>query len=771
MVKNKENSREVLKRDGQNSRGQKLIRDAKQLALTRYFKKEPGNQVCNMCKEPGALLLCEHCTRNYHLSCLQLTESQVPAGKWYCSHCLYPLHRPHMDKKFREELLKHLKSKKSQKDDSVKRLLNELTNNQKGQEIKKFAKKYPQYIRQGRIVYPIEDTLLLTNSAFHGVTPTPPRPRPHLLNIPGSIVGDLLYIADFMHAFKKPLGLAPFTLEHLYQSLLAKADFGLIREIMLALSSHIVDYMITREGNKEETYGNSLVLKLLDQIHELIPVAEYLPNCYLLLISEMMKAPLWKEYLEDNKILMKLLNGKFASLPLESFFYTHYDIEEKIQIIVFLINVMFECKLLHDELASRVEEKLALHKTKIELVNKIKELEAKSKDQKGANTRQAAVLQDKIAKLQNQLDDLNHDIEVLHVRNSPLGLDRDYNKYYLFTFDPNHIYVELCTPLDSTKKAKETDAGYWYVYSNKQEVEALAASLCTKGLRESKLFDKLKSAWNVLKLQENEIESTSSDATDELSVKDLIYNNPYSPFPEVDEGLEYLKLILVNIEDNFSSFLKQGYKQWEMQEYRDEWRIKVRDASSPKHLANLLLELANKANSPLRQTVIESSSESDEEDGEARKYRKVVIRIWQDVAEAYPLWIELVSTTETEQRLAFVIKTYAAILDNYIKKKPEARKAEQEPEKSKSKNDDLSRRSIRLEVRRKKRDDYNDHDDSCYFCNDGGELICCESCPRVVHPECIALTEIPEEDWYCDLCMKKRENTRQTRSKSRNTNT
>ncbi|XP_047317116.1 uncharacterized protein LOC124920631 [Impatiens glandulifera] len=43
-------------------------------------------------------------------------------------------------------------------------------------------------------------------------------------------------------------------------------------------------------------------------------------------------------------------------------------------------------------------------------------------------------------------------------------------------------------------------------------------------------------------------------------------------------------------------------------------------------------------------------------------------------------------------------------------------------------------------------------DDMCSICGDGGELLCCDSCPRVFHTVCVSLPAIPENDWYCKYC-------------------
>jgi len=50
------------------------------------------------------------------------------------------------------------------------------------------------------------------------------------------------------------------------------------------------------------------------------------------------------------------------------------------------------------------------------------------------------------------------------------------------------------------------------------------------------------------------------------------------------------------------------------------------------------------------------------------------------------------------------------------------------------------------------------HNDDCLYCNDGGDLLCCEFCPHVAHPECceppIEKSEITSDlKWICEPCI------------------
>ena len=49
-------------------------------------------------------------------------------------------------------------------------------------------------------------------------------------------------------------------------------------------------------------------------------------------------------------------------------------------------------------------------------------------------------------------------------------------------------------------------------------------------------------------------------------------------------------------------------------------------------------------------------------------------------------------------------------------------------------------------------------EDLCNQCKEGGDLLCCETCPTVYHIGCTTppLLELPEEEWYCPECESKR---------------
>lgn len=54
-----------------------------------------------------------------------------------------------------------------------------------------------------------------------------------------------------------------------------------------------------------------------------------------------------------------------------------------------------------------------------------------------------------------------------------------------------------------------------------------------------------------------------------------------------------------------------------------------------------------------------------------------------------------------------------------------------------------------------------ENSDECAICEEGGELICCETCPQSYHLKCLGLTSSDVEHvekWACPICVRRQRN-------------
>ncbi|GMN59830.1 hypothetical protein TIFTF001_028918 [Ficus carica] len=64
----------------------------------------------------------------------------------------------------------------------------------------------------------------------------------------------------------------------------------------------------------------------------------------------------------------------------------------------------------------------------------------------------------------------------------------------------------------------------------------------------------------------------------------------------------------------------------------------------------------------------------------------------------------------------------------------------------------VSLHELSLSVSRDRKFSTHENDDLCFVCRDGGDLLCCDGCPRAFHGWCINLPSAPTGSWFCKLC-------------------
>ncbi|XP_050239000.1 uncharacterized protein LOC126688368 isoform X2 [Mercurialis annua] len=65
----------------------------------------------------------------------------------------------------------------------------------------------------------------------------------------------------------------------------------------------------------------------------------------------------------------------------------------------------------------------------------------------------------------------------------------------------------------------------------------------------------------------------------------------------------------------------------------------------------------------------------------------------------------------------------------------------------------VSLHELALSLSKSRKFAVHENDDLCQICRDGGDLLCCDSCPRSYHKECLSLQAIPNGKWHCKFCL------------------
>ena len=170
-------------------------RDARLLAVGINSKQKSNNPFCKVCKDDGALLMCSHCERSFHLKCLKLTETDVPAYYWACSRCA-----PLQEKTFKKEIC--LSRQQKQKEKHLRKLWTKLTQRPKPRTPSKLA----------------------------------PRAKP----LPVPCTADLVYVCDFVSTFSEALHLTPFTLDQLHTALSTPSLVPLLQETLMSCTAALL---------------------------------------------------------------------------------------------------------------------------------------------------------------------------------------------------------------------------------------------------------------------------------------------------------------------------------------------------------------------------------------------------------------------------------------------------------------------------------------------------------------------------------------------------
>ncbi|CAG9310895.1 unnamed protein product [Blepharisma stoltei] len=713
MVKNIKPS--IQREKGKTKHNSRKL-DSRQASNAFSSRRSRISRSCNCCKEKGTLLPCTICSQAYHLTCLGVSELDVSFLHWVCISCA-----DNFEKRLIEEDTRLVKAQAAEKESWGKKLYQKLMRTEADTLMKRFKNKHPDLVKGGKIAYPIDDTLIWKSPELHEVEENDP-PLPKAYNINPEILGEILFICDFLFTYKELLQVPKVGIDVLYNALNTQHENKIVKDLHIGLLRPLVAKMIKKDNiDKKMSRGLSYLLCRAQKIANLEDIMD---TSYLILLESIFSSGLWNEFTEDSEPFTQ----KFELFPLSICYYEKYTLQEKIQMIALLISMLLDSIQFYQEITKRMEKIEILRKEKHDIHMQLKTL------QKGNKVSLAST---EVSNINDRLEKVLLEMKDIRTRSECIGKDRHYNEYYVFPWERKLLFVKRYKPIEG--KGKESETGYWYYYNTKEEVELLKKWLCDKGIRETKLSLGLeKYLFELTPHTNGEGESTSSEGDlGETEKEGKLENSAYK--------LEDLKQ---KMKEAYTATLNTlGIGNSEVMDQIDA-------ANNADQLKEAFISLSNCTGSKPIEAVSEDLP---------IKKAKVEIFIWEDYGDLFQFYSQYLSGVEQFQELFLCFHIFAAVLYRYL----EAHQPEIPPEET---SYSIARRSYRLERLRKLQqieDEFRNQEQVCYVCGEAGLIICCDGCPKVAHQACAGLDEIPDGDWFCSECVMKAETMRVTRHRAR----
>eukprot|EP01022_Parablepharisma_sp_SALTPOND_P017075 TRINITY_DN2653_c0_g1_i1.p2 TRINITY_DN2653_c0_g1~~TRINITY_DN2653_c0_g1_i1.p2 ORF type:complete len:869 (+),score=114.32 TRINITY_DN2653_c0_g1_i1:1605-4211(+) len=722
-------------------------------------------KVCQACQAKGTLFKCEGCGLDFHSKCMDSKKSNSILCK-SCRHVFILWLDSHSC------ISKPKKAKKVKKDDA-------------NEAFKLFKETYPECVKGNKIVYPIDDALLRAMPELHGLELLP---KPISEPVPGGEehAADLLEIWNFCRTFKTMLGVPNFSLSELYTSMTSSNDEE--SYLVTYLVQSLIDTYVkdVKEFSEKELYSTFaiLLLELSDYLH-LCPVeasalvfrVKKYRRCIAPPVLELVHSVAIKY--ETQGIETKLCNVPF---------------KEKKEIILELVRGLCIASKAKDCVSKTIQEQkdfkqVERHKNILEKeVQPLKveegvELPPEKKKEALAKQREINKLESTLKKKQK-------------MNTEKLGVDADSNEYWIFTGDKEHIYTRT---FDGEKEK-------WGYYSTKEQADKLLASLSDKGILEHKLKIVLTKTLPNLKLTEPVTLEEAKNIPPPLPYKDRLRGNKkkvaINREPQM-ATVSSLVAYLLQCEEKYHEFFRERSLLWEPSPSRRAlWRSKGVECKELVVVRKWFLEFALNAMKPslsgplpkpIRSAIritqdyeFDPNSVSDEDNEDSEEFEskedRISLRgvIWKDLGkDVFDKWLEYAKTSRNANELLLCCKllnrlleeSYQCIKDVEKEKKPTVQASNGLRQAKLRCMRTLKEKPVYVE------DDYSEEsqlkpmeiewEDVCYKCGEGGELLCCDTCPNVAHFGCVGLQKAPSGMWQCENCENKSIMARQTRSKTK----
>ena len=260
------------------------------------------------------------------------------------------------------------------------------------------------------------------------------------------------------------------------------------------------------------------------------------------------------------------------------------------------------------------------------------------------------------------------------------------------------------------------------------------------------------------------------------------------------------------IEANISKYLSLDNRQWESPQNRSKIKLWIPTIKSVNNFVNILLffnerikipyksELLSLADSlfgksATRKIIEEEKSEDEDENDAKNKACPLIsngkfdpfyinrslqyanrIKLWTKEFETYNLekvYLEYLRNVKSIPQIIICLNLFEIVVielnkrrELYKKKGDTLAQELMKNDENKINNENTNKNGMetftKIEikkplVKKKKLIEWNV---KCMICHEFGELLCCESCPNVVHLACAKLTKLPDV-WRCSNCIDK----------------
>lgn len=350
----------------------------------------------------------------------------------------------------------------------------------------------------------------------------------------------------------------------------------------------------------------------------------------------------------------------------------------------------------------------------------------------------------------------------------------------------------------------------WYCYSSEAEVTALIESLDTRIVREAQLKTALTDNFDLItmdmpmskpgllisdllndesahgkKRQRKESGPANGGPTDFLAWRNE--RKTWRKKPHVNADIDSFREDLIEVEVWLSKRLRDHGSNWHERSAggQSEWLKNSKLAAKVEDFIAPLLALESEAmsfqlktqNLAAGQTNIAQESsknngssengragdndKSDDEDDDEDELDSDDGSILWPSTQCRSRWVEEVKKARTIATLSVALASFEQRLEVFGLSDIPNEDQGVSTRRAKSEKEKLSRKERAAKKKQSTeeeaedisvRDSNDEWEEDCYICAEGGELLCCDGCPRVFHYTCAGLRRIPRGKTFCHVC-------------------